>query len=110
MPKIRSKINQESDSFTTNACAMRALVDELQRTLSKIYKGGDAKSRKRHTERGKLLVRDRIAALIDVNTYFFEFSALAAHEMYDEFVPASGTFANAEASEVKAAKSSGSNE
>ncbi|MBO42237.1 MAG: methylcrotonoyl-CoA carboxylase [Rhodospirillaceae bacterium] len=90
MPKIRSKINQESDSFTTNACAMRALVDELQRTLSKIYKGGDAKSRKRHTERGKLLVRDRIAALIDVNTYFFEFSALAAHEMYDEFVPASG--------------------
>ena len=90
MPKIRSKINQESDSFTTNARAMRALVDELQRTLSKIYKGGDAKSRKRHTQRGKLLVRDRIAALIDVNTYFFEFSALAAHEMYDEFVPASG--------------------
>ena len=82
---IRSKINQESDSFTTNARAMRALVDELQRTLSKIYKGGDAKSRKRHTERGKLLVRDRIAALIDLNTYFFEFSAFSALRRANEF-------------------------
>ncbi|MBE89018.1 MAG: methylcrotonoyl-CoA carboxylase, partial [Rhodospirillaceae bacterium] len=90
MPKIKSKINLKSNAFRANAAAMQSLVDELRRTLSKIYEGGAERSRKRHMDRGKLLVRDRIAALIDVKTDFFEFSALAAHEMYGEFAPAGG--------------------
>ncbi|MFL2688433.1 MAG: carboxyl transferase domain-containing protein [Alphaproteobacteria bacterium] len=90
MAIIRSKIKPESGSFRDNARVMQALVDDLQSKLSEIQDGGDEKSRKRHTDRGKLLVRDRIAGLIDPTTDFLELSALAAHEMYGEFAPAGG--------------------
>lgn len=44
--------------------------------------GGSEKSRKKHVERGKMLVRDRITALIDPGTSFLELSALAGYELY----------------------------
>jgi len=90
MPKIKSKIRPESDLFRDNARVMQALVDDLHGKIAEVRVGGDDKSRKRHTDRGKLLVRDRIGALIDAKTDFFEFSPLAAHEMYGEFAPAGG--------------------
>ena len=54
-------------------------------------KGGPEKARKKHVERGKMLARDRVTALIDPGTSFLELSALAGHAMYpgDE-VPAGG--------------------
>ena len=47
-------------------------------------------ARARHTKRGKLLVRDRIAALLDPGSPFLELSALAAHGMYDGDVASAG--------------------
>lgn len=44
--------------------------------------GGPEKSRQKHVQRGKLLVRDRITALVDPGTSFLELSALAGHDMY----------------------------
>ncbi|SMQ48600.1 unnamed protein product [Zymoseptoria tritici ST99CH_3D7] len=65
-----------------------ARLAELHATAAK---GGSEKSRKKHVERGKMLVRDRITALIDPGTSFLELSALAAHDMYPgEDVPAAG--------------------
>ncbi|MCB1293052.1 MAG: methylcrotonoyl-CoA carboxylase, partial [Mycobacterium sp.] len=52
--------------------------------------GGSARSRERHTKRGKLLVRDRIDLLTDENTPFLELSSLAAYDMYDNASPAAG--------------------
>ncbi|MGH7962540.1 MAG: carboxyl transferase domain-containing protein, partial [Candidatus Binatia bacterium] len=40
--------------------------------------------RKRHKERGKLLARERIDALIDRDTPFLEFSPFAGYGMYDD--------------------------
>src|SRR5437588_1372089 len=40
--------------------------------------------------RGKLLPRDRVAALIDPGTPFLEFSQFAAYEVYAASVPAAG--------------------
>src|SRR5208283_3833806 len=49
--------------------------------------GGPESARKRHTERGKLLVRERVKALLDPDTPFLELSTLAAHGLYDNDAP-----------------------
>src|SRR4029079_16266737 len=44
----------------------------------------------RHRAQGKLPVRERIERLLDPGTPFLEFSALAAHGMYDDEAPGAG--------------------
>lgn len=90
MSKFKSKIKPDSDAFRANAVAMDVLVDDLRAKLAECQAGGDEKSRRRHTDRGKLLVRDRIARLIDPGTKFLELSALAGHKLYDQPVPSAG--------------------
>ena len=55
---------------------------------AKIAKGGPQKAIDKHLQRGKMLVRDRITALIDPGSSFMELSPLAGHDMYGEDVPA----------------------
>ena len=69
---------------------MRGHADELKRKLAAIGRGGDDASRERHIARGKLLVRDRIKALLDPESPWLELSPLAAYEMYENAVPAAG--------------------
>ncbi|MEL7298615.1 MAG: carboxyl transferase domain-containing protein, partial [Pseudomonadota bacterium] len=69
---------------------MKALVDNLQQTVSKICAGGGEKRQAQHQQRGKLLVRHRIEALLDPGSAFLELSQLAAHEVYETEVPAAG--------------------
>src|SRR5690554_5781934 len=69
---------------------MRAEVMKLRELTAAIAQGGGEKARVRHESRGKLFVRDRIDHLIDEGSPFLEFSALAAHEVYDFAVPAAG--------------------
>src|SRR3954449_7343198 len=61
---------------------LRVLVEELREHLSVVRRGGSEASRTRHTDRGKLLVRDRIDRLLDVGSPFLELSPLAAFGMY----------------------------
>ncbi len=90
MTVIKSKINTRTADFTENAEHMQVQVDDLKDTLAKIKLGGGDKARDRHTSRGKLLVRDRINALIDTGSPFMELSQLAAYNMYGEDVAAAG--------------------
>ena len=90
MPVIQSKIDTNSEEFIANEKAMRLLVDELNLEYDKIIIGDNEQSRKRHIQRGKMLVRDRIKNLIDVGSDFFDLSALAAHNVYNDFIPAAG--------------------
>ncbi|MBD3221407.1 methylcrotonoyl-CoA carboxylase [bacterium] len=69
---------------------MQGLVDDLRDRLGTIRRGGGEKAQARHLARGKLLPRDRILALLDPGSPFLELSQLAAHEVYDEAVPAAG--------------------
>ena len=87
---IKTNIDRNAEGFRANAQAMRGLVDDLKAKLATIAQGGGKAARQRHTARGKLLVRDRIATLIDPGAPFLELSALAAHGMYGEDVPAGG--------------------
>ncbi|MGC4113056.1 MAG: carboxyl transferase domain-containing protein [Nocardioides sp.] len=66
------------------ASGMRELVDELREHLSVVRRGGSDAARQKHTDRGKLLVRDRIDRLLDPGSPFLELSPLAAFGMYGE--------------------------
>jgi 3-methylcrotonyl-CoA carboxylase beta subunit len=90
MAVLPSKIDTGSTEFKENADAMQALVDGLAATLAQVHGGGGEKARARHSERGKMLPRERISALIDPGTDFLELSALAAHGLYDDDIPAAG--------------------
>ena len=90
MAIIHTHIDARSDEFRRNAAAYARLSDELRETLDDIYEGGKAEARAKHEARGKLFVRERIARLIDPDSPFLEFSALAAYEVYDDPVPAAG--------------------
>jgi len=69
---------------------METLVQELRERLFKVRQGGDEEAKRKHRERGKLFVRDRIERLLDPNTPFLELSPLAAFDVYPEEVPAAG--------------------
>ncbi len=70
--------------FNRNEDVNKQLVYELQTKLKKIYTGGGEKSAAKQKEKGKLLVRERIAYLIDKGTDFLEVGAFAADGMYAE--------------------------
>jgi 3-methylcrotonyl-CoA carboxylase beta subunit len=90
MSKIETQLNIRSEEFTANAAHMQGLVDDLRAVVSRIGEGGGKKYQQRHHERGKLLARERVDALLDPGSPFLELSQLAAWEVYDDYVPAAG--------------------
>ena len=90
MSIIISKINPRSDEFSDNRAYMSSLVEDLNNLVAAIKQGGGKRNQARHLRRGKLLVRDRIDALIDQGSPFLEFSQLAAHKTYDDVIAAAG--------------------
>src|SRR5450830_2177980 len=82
MPVLETKLNARSADFVANATAMRALVADLNARTAKAALGGGEAARAKHTARGKLLPRDRVAELLDPGTPFLEIAPLAAHAMY----------------------------
>src|SRR6476620_6118852 len=90
MPALASSLDPRSQDFQDTAAYHRALVKELDERLARAADGGGEKARNKHTERGKLLARDRITALLDPGSPFLELSPLAAEGMYDDAAPAAG--------------------
>src|ERR1043166_8571106 len=90
MAQLKSKVDTGTGEFRRNDEAMRVLVTELRDKTVAAARGGSDEARQKHLSRGKLLVRDRIKALIDPDSQLMEFSALAAHGMYNSEVPAAG--------------------
>ncbi|MFH7585420.1 carboxyl transferase domain-containing protein [Oceanimonas smirnovii] len=90
MTQFVSRVQPASAEFIANQAAMAAEVAALREQVAVIAEGGDAESRQRHHARGKLLARERIAALLDEGAPFLELSQLAALNVYDEPVPAAG--------------------
>jgi 3-methylcrotonyl-CoA carboxylase beta subunit len=82
MPVLKSKIDPRSPAFAANAEQMRTTVADLRSKVTKVSEGGGADAAKKHTARGKLLPRDRVAALLDPGAPFLELSQLAAYGVY----------------------------
>lgn len=93
MTKLETHLNARSAEFQTNAAAMRALVVDLHAQFAKVEAGGGEAARSKHTARGKLLPRDRVAQLLDPGTPFLEVAPLAAHAMYHGAAPGAGLIA-----------------
>ncbi|QJE73665.1 methylcrotonoyl-CoA carboxylase [Aerophototrophica crusticola] len=90
MPALTTSIDTRDAAFADNVRAMEALVADLKATVADIKLGGGEKAREKHLARGKLLPRDRVRFLLDPGTPYLEFSQLAAHEVYEDKVPAAG--------------------
>jgi acetyl-CoA carboxylase carboxyltransferase component len=69
------------------------LARELRERLEFVRQGGPEAQRRRHTGAGKLLVRERIARLLDRESPFLELSPLAAWDLYESAAPAAGLVA-----------------
>jgi 3-methylcrotonyl-CoA carboxylase beta subunit len=87
---LRSAADPTASAFEENAARHRALVDDLRRRLEQAALGGPEAARRRHTERGKLLPRERLAHLLDPASPFLELSPLAANGCYDDEAPGAG--------------------
>ncbi|MGH3253511.1 MAG: carboxyl transferase domain-containing protein [Trebonia sp.] len=87
---LGSRVDPGSEDFKRNTAEHRALADELRTRLAAVRPGGPERARQRHTERGKLLPRDRVDTLLDPGSPFLELSPLAADGLYDGDAPAAG--------------------
>ncbi|MGD8346594.1 MAG: carboxyl transferase domain-containing protein [Lysobacterales bacterium] len=90
MSRIESCLDTGSKEFQANAGHMRSLVEDLEQQVAQVKKGGGERYQQRHRERGKLLVRERIDALVDPGSPFLELSQLAAMNVYEEDAAAAG--------------------
>ncbi|MDP4910683.1 MAG: carboxyl transferase domain-containing protein [SAR86 cluster bacterium] len=90
MTALVSKINTRDAAFAENEAHLLAQVADLRQVVAKIKLGGGEKYQQRHKARGKLLPRERLNGLLDDGSPFLELSQLAAHDVYDDEVPAAG--------------------
>jgi acetyl-CoA carboxylase carboxyltransferase component len=72
MSVIKSKINQHSESYRSNYDAMQQLVAELEKKKTEALFQGEEKYIARVKKQGRLLARERIELLLDVDSPFME--------------------------------------
>lgn len=90
MNRFKSKISVKSAAFQENKLRSLQIVREMKEKLEMLKQGGPEKSRQKHIDRGKMLVRDRINALCDKDTPFLEVMPFAAYDMYGNDAPCAG--------------------
>ncbi|WP_257668762.1 acyl-CoA carboxylase subunit beta [Parapedobacter tibetensis] len=69
--------------FNQNEDLNKQAVSELKNRLKKVYIGGGAKAAEKQQAKGKMLARERITYLLDVDKPWLEVGALAADGMYE---------------------------
>lgn len=90
MAVIESRVDISSAEFAANRDYFAGLLGELAERTKNVSQGGGAEAMALHVSRKKLPVRDRIGRLLDPDSPFLEFSALAAWEMYNGEAPSAG--------------------
>src|SRR5919201_1428586 len=92
-PVLRTEADPADPAYQRYLKEHTALVEDLRARMAQTRLGGPERARVRHVERGKLLPRDRVDALLDPGSPFLELSPLAANGMYDGQAPAAGVIA-----------------
>jgi acetyl-CoA carboxylase carboxyltransferase component len=77
---LPTAIDPHSEQFRANRDQMLGLLAEIERLLQQASLGGGPKAIQRHRSRGKLLIRERIALLLDPDSPFLELSPLAGYQ------------------------------
>jgi 3-methylcrotonyl-CoA carboxylase beta subunit len=90
---LKTSVNTKSPDFAKNSRKVVDLVTQIKNEEEQIAQGGGAKAIESQHKKGRLTARERIEKLIDPGSHFFELSAYAAWEMYEEWggAPAAGT-------------------
>ena len=82
---------RKDEVFTENCEAMNNHMEQIDVAVAAVLQGGGDRAVQKHRDRGKMLARERIDALVDPGTPFLELSQLAGYGMYgDDLVPAGG--------------------
>ncbi|KAI9875296.1 MAG: hypothetical protein M1830_008650 [Pleopsidium flavum] len=88
---LPTAVDSSTTEYRENAREMDQVMARLNDLHAKIAQGGPPKARDKHVGRGKMLVRDRVTALIDPGTSFLELSSIAGYALYPgEDIPAGG--------------------
>ena len=87
MAVMKSEALTSGAEYEVNRAAYAERVADLRRRRSTAAFGGPERARTLHKERGQLLPRERIAALIDPGSPFLEFCQLAGEGLYDGVPP-----------------------
>ena len=90
MDTTDTSTHHQDDVFARNTRAMQEQIDALDKELKRIHAGGPSKARERQQSLGKMLARERIDYLIDDGQRFFELSALAGYQLYEDSLPCGG--------------------
>ncbi len=90
MDILTTDINTSDPMFFENQAFMQEQVADFKNRLNIVRQGGGEELARKHKSRGKLLARERIEALVDINSPFLELSSLAAFDMYDNDAPGAG--------------------
>lgn len=90
MDVLNTSVNPADPLYRENYDFMAEQVAQLKTCMDTVRAGGGPIAVERHTSRGKLFVRERIERLLDPQSPFLEFSALAAWDLYDQAAPGAG--------------------
>jgi 3-methylcrotonyl-CoA carboxylase beta subunit len=90
MSSLSSTVSTTSDEYRRNREAYEARIAELHARRARALVGGPDKARQLHQQRGQLLPRERLAAVLDPGSPFLEFGQLAGDGLY-EGVPPGGS-------------------
>ena len=93
MATLQSQLSPSSEGFKTNAARLRGLVADIKEKARHVELGGTEDARKRHTSRGKLLPRERLAQLLDAGSPFLEVGQFAAWGLYGGDIASAGVIA-----------------
>ncbi|MFN3643423.1 MAG: carboxyl transferase domain-containing protein [Gemmobacter sp.] len=91
--KLTSRAIPTSETFRAWRAAHLAMIDTVAEAAALAAAGGGPKAQARHTARGKMAPRDRVAGLLDPGAPFLEIGATAAHGLYDGDAPCAGVIA-----------------
>src|ERR1019366_5310003 len=80
---IRTRLAVTGEEFGANAQAMTALVGHVRTLHDQVLAGGGPQCVERHRARGKMMVRERVEALVDPGTPVLELCPLAGLETGD---------------------------
>jgi acetyl-CoA carboxylase carboxyltransferase component len=90
MSQIISQIQTQSAEFKTNAAHNQGLAEKLRRRQQEVAFDRPEYIVERQRKRSKLLVHERIEALLDAESPFLALSPLAGWGMYNGEAPAAG--------------------
>ena len=78
MTLVPDRVVPDTDTYRANRDAMLAQLRQHDEQLAIVNGGGGPKYVERHRQRDKLLARERVEALLDIESPFLELSPLAA--------------------------------